>query len=241
MREVHFRLEIVSECHLILSSRSNFRLPESDCFGAKTIVRPESRVECSHQHLVVIGPGSEKCLDKCEVFLAIYTKLPQFTKCPISHLTLEPAQSRVIVLSFNCPRLTFQRNLRNITNGQNLSFKCTPVLSDLILRATCNSNVRILCKMWECEMIALWAGMTSVSPDLLLVPPPTLSSWLLISCDSTSVWAESLSWPHPEQHRCACDHWWPGPGAEWGKPWDGQLWGRDARHTGLSPNMAHSL
>ena len=79
--------------------------------------------------------------------------------------------------------------------------------------------------MWECEMIALWAGMTSVSPDLLLVPPPTLSSWLLISCDSTSVWAESLSWPHPEQHRCACDHWWPGPGAERGKPWDGQLWG----------------
>ena len=43
---------------------------------------------------------------------------------PHFNLTLEPAQSRVIVLSFNCPRLTFQRNLRNITNGQNLSFKC---------------------------------------------------------------------------------------------------------------------
>ena len=84
--------------------------------------RRVSSLECSHQH-VVIGPGSEKCLDKCGLLLAgNLHKTATIYQMPHFDLTLEPAQSRVIVLSFNCLRLTFQQNLRNITNGQKHSW-----------------------------------------------------------------------------------------------------------------------
>ena len=39
---------------------------------------------------------------------------------PHFNLTLKPVQPRVIVLSFDRPRLSFQQDLRNISNGQHL-------------------------------------------------------------------------------------------------------------------------
>ena len=138
------------------------------------------------------------------------------------------------------------------------------LLNDLILRTV---EMRSICIL-VCETIALWAGMTSGgSRDLLHVPPPTLAALaLLISCDSPSVWAEQWGltspratpvwvWPAVKPWDCQGyygDLWTTLKTTDfinkvlevvWRSPYYPWRWSalRDAGHTGLSPNMAHSL
>ena len=103
----------VSSRTVFLSSLSHFRLPESDCFGAKMIVL--SLVFSPRCHWPRVRKMSWSMWIVSDANLH---KTATIYQMPHFNLTLKPAQPRVIVLSFDRPRLSFHQDLRNISNGQ---------------------------------------------------------------------------------------------------------------------------